>query len=485
MKKPLWRLSSFPIFLASNLALTLTVFLLLLSFSLPPKAIALSQQEEIEIGRQVQSQIAAQLAIFDDPITNEYFRKVCARLLKASGKQPFPFHFYIVNSPFLNAFAVPGGYIYLHTETINSLQNQGQLAAILAHEIAHITSRHFSRRQEASKSVSLMNLAGLVAGLVLAGAGGGGQNTAALGQALLIGSTGASIQAMLANSRADEMEADSKGRDYLIKAGYNPRDMYGAFKIMNDQSYQLAGNLPGYLSTHPGLSSRLASTFADQAAAPTASQDEGYMAIRDRVLALTSQTNRSRNEFNKRISANPNDASAIHGLGLVLAREMSYKAAFETMTKALELSPNNHEYQTDLGDLALRRRQPKEAVKYYELARKSAPNDNSNTLGLARAYELTGRTKEASVLYDEVVSSSGDDFPIAFEYAGRFFGQQGQMAKGYFLLSNFYEYSGKLKDSIFHCKQSMAAPGGGIYRARCEKRTKDLEELEKLIKKNS
>jgi predicted Zn-dependent protease len=455
----------------------LLVIGLALSLFFAPSAALAGQREEIEIGRQVHSQISSSGVIFDDPIANNYFRRICERILGAAGKQPFPYHFYIIRGSSLNAFAVPGGYIYLHTETINSLENEGQLAAILAHEVAHITSRHFARRSESAKSLSILNMVGMLAGIALAGTGGGGQNTAALGQALMIGGTGASIQAMLANSRADETEADSRGRGYLIKAGYNPRDMYGAFKVMNDQSYQLRGNVPGYLSTHPGLSSRLASTFADQADAPPAPKDETYLAVKDRVMALTSLANRARRVFTDRINADPADASAYHGLGLVAAREMNYSQAESMFNKALALSPNNGEYLTDFGELELKRRKPEKALGYFEQAKKAGFNNIQTISGLARAYELTGRDKEASQMYDQASKKADDYYPAVLEQAGLFFGQHGQLAKGHYLLSSFYEATGRPEDSIFHCKAALDAPGGLTYRSSCDNRARALDDL--------
>ncbi|MDR1677412.1 MAG: M48 family metalloprotease [Deltaproteobacteria bacterium] len=467
-----------------GLYLAVLVHILCLTLFTASSASALGQQEEIDIGGQVHSQIASMNVLFDDPIVNEYFRSLCQKLLRAAGPQPFPYHFFIIRSNYLNAFAVPGGFIYLHTETINSLENEGQLAAILAHEIAHITSRHFARRSDAARSAGILNLVGLLAGVALAGAGGGGQNTAALGQALMIGSTGATIQSMLANSRADETEADSKGRNFLIKAGYNPRDMYGAFKVMNEQSYQLTGNIPGYLSTHPGISSRLASTFADQAVAPPAPKDTAYLLIRDRVLALTAIPARAKKVFTNRLSDDPNDATAYHGLGLVAYRELNFTKAKELLTKAQNLAPNNPTILSDLGTLALQRSKPDEAIGYFESARQKGSRNVQTIVGLARAYDLSGRKKEAASMYEQATSSANDYFPEAMEKAGLFFGQNGQLAKGHFLLSSFYEATGKPKDSIFHCKAATEAPGGGTYINKCGTRTRDLEQLMENSKKS-
>ncbi|MDR1656660.1 MAG: M48 family metalloprotease [Deltaproteobacteria bacterium] len=457
----------------SFLAAALSIIILLTA----PEAMAIGQQEEIILGRKVHSEISSEDIIFDDPLVNAYFQKVCQRVLKAAGQQPFPYHFSIIKSPYLNAFAVPGGYIYLHTGTIESLVNEGQMAAILAHEIAHITSRHFYRRSEAARTASLLNLAGLIAGIALAASGGGGQNTAALGQAMMIGTTGATIQAMLANSRTDETEADSKGRNYMLKAGYHPKDMYGAFKIMNEKSYQLSANIPSYLSTHPGLSSRLASTFSDQAGVPDSPLDPTYLAIRDRVMALTGSPNRTRDFFARRLAANPEDHAALNGLGLVAAREMSFAPAKKNLARASELAPDSAQYLADLGELALQVRQPQEAITHFEAALKKDSNHLLAILGLARCYELTGRNNEAATMYDRALAAAKLDYPPAKELAGRFFSQNGQTAKGHFLMSEFYELTGNLKDSIFHCEAAVKDPKGSRYTSVCERRQRDLKEL--------
>ena len=463
------------------LAALLTPAVLLMAVLQSVPALAVTQKEEIELGNQVRAEIAASGLVFDDPFVNAYFRRVCERVLKAAGRQPYPYHFSIIKSASLNAFAVPGGHIYLNTGTTESLENEGQMAAILAHEVAHVTSRHFARRSEAARASSLLNLAGLLAGVALAAAGGGGQNTAALGQALIMGSTGANIQAMLANSRTDETEADTKGRDYMINAGYNPRDMYGAFKIMNERSYQLAGNVPGYLSTHPGLSQRLASTFADQSSAPPAPKDEDFLAVRDRVIALTGPVERARNFFTRRLEADPSDASANNGLGLVEARELNYARAETLLSKAVELDPGQARYLSDLAELALRMRRPDEAVRRFEAARKAGGDTLLATVGLARAYELTGRDRDAAAMYDKAVSAAGEDYPPALDLAGQFFGRYGQQAKGHFLLSNYYAQTGRFSDSLFHCGAAVKAAGGYNYQSRCDQRTRDLEDVMKAM----
>ncbi|MDR2339773.1 MAG: M48 family metalloprotease [Deltaproteobacteria bacterium] len=450
---------------------SLAILAILVGLFRPGELHAINQKEELELGRAVHLQIAKDDALFSDPYVNQYFQKVAGRLVRAAPKQSFPFHFYLVKSNTLNAFAVPGGYIYFHTETINSLENEGQMAAILAHEIAHITSRHFSRRAEKSSAMTMASLAGIVAGALLASSGG--HNSAALGQAVMLGATGATIQSMLANSRADESEADRKGRDYMLKAGYHPKDMYGAFRIMNEKSFSLSSKIPSYLSTHPGISSRLASTFADQENAPKSPPDPAFLAVRDRVLALTAAPERAINTFQARLKENPADASALHGLGLVATRSNRFQQAEKYFRDALAASPGNGEYLSDLGALYFQLRKPEQALTEYQAALKSGDGTPQTCLGLARTSEILGKTAEAASYYDRAVSAAGENFPPALEAAGTFFMKRGENAKGHFILGNYFIQMGKIKEAVFHYEAALKTPSP--YTAQINQIMRDLE----------
>jgi predicted Zn-dependent protease len=315
----------------------------------------------------------------------------------------------------------------------------------------------------------------MIAGALLMGAGGG--NSAALGQALVMGSSGAAIQAMLANSRADESEADRKGRQYMIRAGYNPRDMYGAFMIMNNKSFSLSSRIPTYMSTHPGIPSRLAETFPDQAAAPPAPPDPKYLSVRDRVMAITADPARVRNVMNTRLKDNPQDASALHALGILAQRSRNLTQADGYFRKALEISPSNTEYLSDAGDLAFERRKPEDAVKLFSDARRHGDSTPQTVLGLARSYEMLGRDPDASKAYDQAVAAAGDSYPRALEMAGLFFSRKGDAAKGHYLLGDFFLQTGDVKDASFHYAEAIKLPGGQRYRSRAEQHIRDIEKL--------
>jgi predicted Zn-dependent protease len=437
----------------------------------PGLLFAISQKEELELGKAVYLQIAKENSLFQDPYVDQYFQRVARKLVRAAPKQTFPFHFYLIKSNSLNAFAVPGGYIYFHTETVNSLENEGQMAAILAHEIAHITSRHFSKRTDEATAMTLATLAGLVAGVLLASAGG--HNSAALGQAVMMGATGGAIQSMLANSRADESEADRKGREYMLKAGYHPRDMYTAFKIMNEKSFSLSSRIPSYLSTHPGISVRLASTFADQENAPKSPPDPAYMAVKDRVLALTAAPERAINIFRARLKDNPTDASALHALGLISFQANKFTQAEKYYRDALAASPGHGEYLSDLGALYFQLRKFDQAVTEYQSALKSGDHTPQTCLGLAKSYEALGKTSDAQVYYDRAVEAAGDGFPPALEAAGTFFIKRGDSAKGHYIMGNYFLQTGKIKEAVFHYDETLKTPSS--YTSEVNQIMRDIE----------
>jgi len=453
------------------------VFMLTLSLALSWPALSLAEpitpKKEREIGERFHLKVAASKLLMSDPIANAYYKSVTDRIMKGAGLKPGDYNFYIIDSDGINAFAVPGGYIYMHSETIISLENEGQLASILGHEIAHITSRHYARRVESASGLSVAYLAAMLAGVFVASQGG---NAAPLGQALMIGGAGASVSAMLANSREDEAEADAKGRQYLTKAGYNARDMYGAFKIMSKQSYQVSRDVHTYQTTHPALTSRLATTFKDYENGPPSPPDARYQAFRDRILSLSGEERRVRNIFGKRLSGDPRDHSAIHGLGLLAAKKQNLTRADELLKQALALDPNNREYLADLGDLALRRRQPEEAKKYYQ---KAGQSNRQPVLGLARASELLGEKKQAAALYDRAVNMDKEAYPEALELAGRFFGQNGEKGKGHYYLARYFNSTGDLDKAIFHYKECSKQGDSGKFKAIADREVKLLTELKK------
>ncbi len=196
-----------------------TALLVMLAFMLPQCFPAsarafffggVSIKDEQEMGRKFDVMVRSSLPVVEDPEVSQYVKNLLERLVKALPPQPFRFKATVVLHNSLNAFAVPGGYVFVFTGMIMNLEREEELAGVLAHELAHVTQRHVAARLERAQYLTVGSLLLAIAGVAAGGPGGG---------ALAMGAMGAGQSAMLNYSRVDETEADHLGLQYMIAAG--------------------------------------------------------------------------------------------------------------------------------------------------------------------------------------------------------------------------------------------------------------------------
>ena len=181
----------------------------------------LTLRDENKMGREFDQTIRSQMSMVGDTYITDYVAEVVARVV--TGKRPMPFKVTsaVIANPLLNAFAIPGGFIYIFTGLIQSVETESQLAGVIAHELAHVSQRHVVSRIEKQKKVTMLSTAGMLAGLLL-GVATGGSDGAKAGQALMMGSMGAGTAAMLHYSQEDEREADHVGPQLHGPGGLQP-----------------------------------------------------------------------------------------------------------------------------------------------------------------------------------------------------------------------------------------------------------------------
>ena len=216
----------------------------------------LTPREEAQLGRELLTQLRRELPILDDVELNYYLSNLGARLLNQAGDVRFPFHFLILEDPTVNAFAAPGGVIVVHTGLIDLAQNENQLAAVLAHEIAHVTQRHLARFYQKASKVDIGTTLGILAAIIAS------SQSPALGQAALYTGLAANASAKLAFTRANEREADRIGRQILAGAGFDPLAMSHFFERLREISQANEDSALEFLQTHPLPSARIADQFS-------------------------------------------------------------------------------------------------------------------------------------------------------------------------------------------------------------------------------
>ena len=219
-----------------------------------PADATLSKNEENQLGRAIMRQIRASGALVEDPQITEYINEIGHRVAaQANADGTHEFTFFVINDPSINAFALPGGFIGVHTGLLEATRNEDELAGVLAHEVAHVTQRHIARAIHASKRQSLLSTA-IMLGAIIAGAAGAGSDVMVGGMAAAQGSA---AQAQINFTRSNEYEADRIGIASLAAAGFDPQGMASFFEVISRNTSHSANQIPNSCartrSAAPGL----------------------------------------------------------------------------------------------------------------------------------------------------------------------------------------------------------------------------------------
>lgn len=209
--------------------------------------------QEYSLGQTWLRSFRAAAPIDDDPVVFEYVENLLLSLASHSELDNRNLDLVMVSNPTINAFAVPGGVVGVHTGLLQNAQTEAQFASVLAHELAHLSQRHFVRGIEAAKRSSLATFSGMLAGLVLAAAGEGDAATAAIAS-----SQAAALESRLRYSRLHEREADRIGMKTLHHSGYASAEAANMFKQMQNVARLYGNKTPEFLLTHPVTESRIA-----------------------------------------------------------------------------------------------------------------------------------------------------------------------------------------------------------------------------------
>lgn len=226
-----------------------------------PNLVLMSENRELEIGKEEHDKVIASMRVIQEQALAAYVNEVGQRVAAASHRPDLTYTFTVIDSPEINAFALPGGYVYINRGLLLYLKSEDELAAVLAHEVGHITARHAIQQQARGR---LGNAAATVGGVVAAVATGSGYIGSELMQ---IGSIWAAA-GVSGFGRENELEADSLGAEYLYNAGYNPRAMIDVLSVLKNQedfNVRVAQRQPTYhglFTTHPRNDIRLQQAVA-------------------------------------------------------------------------------------------------------------------------------------------------------------------------------------------------------------------------------
>ena len=300
-----------------------------------------SPEQEHLLGRAWLSLLRGQVKQLSDPQLKDYVESSVYRLAETSQLQDRRLEFVLLDSPQLNAFAAPGGIIGVNGGLFIHAQTEAEYASVMAHELAHLSQRHFARGLEAQQRMQLPMMAAMLAGVVAAAAGAGDAGIAAI-----VSTQAAAIQAQRRFSRQNEQEADRIGIVNLERAGYDPRAMPSMFGRLMRQ-YRYDQKPPEFLLTHPVSESRIADTTnrAEQYAQGGTQDSLRYQLMRARTqLKFESTPGVGAKRFRAMLDENPEMDAARYGLALAQMKAGQLADAANSLAPLLAKAPDDLTY---------------------------------------------------------------------------------------------------------------------------------------------
>jgi predicted Zn-dependent protease len=294
-----------------------------------------SESRESALGSQIMRHIRSDTAYLHDAELTEYLNSIGDRLAAAN---PSPNHhllFFAVNDPSINAFALPGGYVGVHTGLIAAARSESELAGVLAHETAHVSQNHIARIVDSQKGSALTTLAALAVA-ILAARSDQGQ----VGQAALVTAQALSLQNQLDFTREHEREADRIGLQTLADAGFSPAGMATFFERLQAQNRFADTSAPAYLRTHPLTYERLAdiqNRLAEIKPKQLAESLE-FKLIRAKVMAAQGDAGEAMKRFRSVLDTQPEDVEALYGLTASALRAGDRALAAKTLGRLESLA---------------------------------------------------------------------------------------------------------------------------------------------------
>jgi predicted Zn-dependent protease len=346
----------------------------------------MSPEEERRLGEEFMRNVRQSLKLLDDPAIDAYIQALGDHLVSQVSDYHQPITFFVVDDPSINAFAGPGGYIGVHTGLITAARTEGELAAVLAHEIAHVVQRHLLRSVETDSHMQLPTLAAILAAIIV-----GGSNPQ-VSEAVLASSIAGSTQHQLTYSRQHEQEADRVGLDILARAGYDPRSMVSFFEKLQQANRYGDNRLPEFLLTHPLTFSRIADTRNRAAQYPhiKPGDDTTFRLIQARTAVATEK--RDSLVINESASQSP---ITRYKDALIWQKRGEYARASKAIENLLQQDPNRVLYHQTAAEIALAAGETAKARKILTKSLTYFPDNTPLTLLYADTLLQTGEAATA------------------------------------------------------------------------------------------
>jgi beta-barrel assembly-enhancing protease len=352
-----------------------------------------TSRELEQLEKEFVEQINQAQNVIRDPLANQYINHL-GEILARNGQLTQPY-FFIVKSSEINAFAGPGGYIGINSQLILATENESELAAVMAHEMAHVRLEHLYRLIEHQKQMRVPMLASMLASVAL------GVLNPTLGSGALMASLTGFAQDNINFIRSNEKEADRIGIKMLIKSGFDPRGMAGFFKKMQQNSrYYYTANIPAILRTHPLDEDRIAEAEGRSVNQQKNYVDSlGYRLFKELIrVTVGSDTKQLLEYYQRQCQKNNSELACQYGYALTLLHANQYQAAEARLAPLLNQHPDNLYFVIAMSQADIGCKHYAEAVKRLKELEANYPDNYAAIISYAQSLIEANKPQEATLV---------------------------------------------------------------------------------------
>ncbi len=433
-----------------------------------PSDAALSEIQERAIGKRIMVEVRSDRTFIDDAELSDYINALGNRLVAASpgatSDNRRDFEFFLLNDDSINAFALLGGFIGVHSGLVLATSNESELASVMGHEISHILQRHQARGMASQKNAALWQLVGLAAAILASRSNS--SSSSAVTEAAITSSMALSYQNQLDYSREFEREADRLGLQVMDRASFDPQGMATFFERLQRASRYNDSKAPGYLRSHPLTSERIAD-MQDRISTmmPRHAPDSmDYRMARAKLRVMTSGINEAITFFRAAIAEKTilRDRADVYGLALALKRTRDFAGANRELATVRASGETNPWIELLAAQIRADQRQWKEALAIYKNALKQFPDRRALFYGYVDTLFEAGQTTEGLAAVTERLRNIQDD-PKLYDLAAKGYALNNKRLAQHRSLGESYYRRGNLIGAIEQLEIALKARDGDFY----------------------
>jgi predicted Zn-dependent protease len=438
----------------------------------------ISESDEIFIGRQILFQVNQSDSIIRDIEISDYLDSLGKRLINASTDPAKKIEFFIVSDPSINAFAMLGGVIGVHSGLFLASNTESELASVISHEIAHINQKHISRFLLQQERASYQSTFIMAVALLLA------RSNPQLASTAMAGASAGSVQGALDFTRENEKEADRVGIQTLNNAGFDVRGARDFFTTLKQANQFSGGAAPAFLQTHPITSNRINDIEDRLKDFPYKQRvdNQTFHYVKGKLKALLDNKEDTKNILEKNIKNKIyiNEGGERFALAYIYLIDNEFIKSYEQMQWLFDNEQSNPMLSQLYINYLIKTNKVTEAKKIYEQNLNFFPSNRSFIYGLADLYLETQDSEKAIKLLKENEQKFSQD-PILYKLFAKGYANQGKKLLQYENLAEAAYYNFNLQEAIIRMDLAIKANDGDFYqKSRVESRLKQFQKEQQI-----